>query len=139
MSLYKTFTTDKDLEKEGILLQYGFNSKKLPITIRVARAGGANTAYTKSLERRTKPFRRQIQTETMDDKQAKELMMDVYLDSVILGWENMEDAKLNDLPFSRENALKLFTDLPDLFTDVQEQAQKSALYRKEILDADSKN
>jgi hypothetical protein len=33
----------------------------------------------------------------------------------------------------------LFNDLPDLFEDVQEQAQKAALFRADIREADAKN
>lgn len=132
MSLYAQFTTDKDLEKKGIVLEYGLNSKGLPIGIRVARAGGSNAAYAKRMEAKAKPFRRQIQTETIDKKQLEKLVLEVFCETVILGWENVEDQAGNELTYSVENAVKLFTDLPDLFADVQEQAGKAALFRTEI-------
>jgi hypothetical protein len=67
------------------------------------------------------------------------MMRDVYVETVVLGWEGMLDAAGNPLPFNKENALKLFTDLPDLFQDVMEQAGKLALFREDIREDEAKN
>lgn len=139
MSLYKSFKTDANLEKSGIELEYGENSKEQPILIRIARAGGANSAYNKRLEVLTKPYRRQIQTETVDNKVLEKIVAQAFAETVVLGWEGVEDEDNNELVFSVDNVVKLFTDLPDLYKDIQEQAQKTALFRQEILEADSKN
>lgn len=139
MSLYKSFKTDANLEKSGIELEYGENSKGQPILIRIARAGGANSAYNKRLEVLTKPYRRQIQTETIDNKVLEKIVAQAFAETVVLGWEGVEDEANNELPFSVDNVVKLFNDLPDLYKDIQEQAQKTALFRQEILEADSKN
>lgn len=139
MSLYKQFKTDDNLERIGILLQYGENSKGKPIAIRIARAGGANSQYTKLIEARVKPYRRQIQNETIERVVVDKLLRQVYAETVVLGWENVEDEAGNELPFSTDNCVKLFEDLPDLFADIQEQSQRAALFRQDILEADSKN
>lgn len=131
-SLYKTFATNEQVEKEGVILEYGLNSAGKPIQIRVARAGGSNAKFAKALEAKTRPYRRQIQNETMDKDLELKVFMEVYVDSVILGWENVEDRAGKPLPFNRENCIKLLTDLPDLFHDIREQSQKSALFRAEI-------
>lgn len=131
-SLYSQFASDSKLEKEGVLLEYGENSKGLPIGIRIARAGGGNLQYIKALEAKVKPYRRQIQTETIDRKLVEKLTLEVFCKTVVLGWENVEDEAGNPLEFSYDNAIKLFTDLPDLFADVQEQAGKAVLFRKLI-------
>lgn len=139
MSLYKSFKTDTSLEKDGILLEYGKNSKGNPIAIRIARAGGANSQYTKRMEAKVKPYRRQIQNETIERALLEDIVKEVFAETVVLGWENVEDENGNDMSFSKENCIKLFTDLPDLFTDVQEQAQRSALFRQDVREADAKN
>lgn len=138
-NIYKKFRTDTNSEKSGIWLNYGANSKGNDMMILIARAGGGNTNFSKCLEKRTKPIRRQLQNETVDEKDARQVMLDVYADSIILGWENMEDEHNNDLPFNRTNVLQVMQDLPDLFADIQEQAQKAALFRADILENDSKN
>lgn len=139
MSLYKTFQTSQHLEKNGIELQYGENDKGEEIIIRIARAGGANSAYNKRLEALVKPYRRQITSETIDNKVLEKLILQAFAETVILGWSGVEDAEGNVLECTVDNVIKLFTDLPDLFKDVQDQAQKSVLFREEILELESKN
>lgn len=139
MSLYKQYATDTNLEKTGIELQYGENANGGEIIIRVARAGGSNTAYTKRMEALVKPYRRQIQAETIDNKVLEKLVMQAFAETVVLGWENVEDRNGNLMEFNVANVIQLFTDLPDLFKDVQEQAQKAVLFREDILEVESKN
>lgn len=149
MSLYSQFKTNADLEREGILLEYGTASNGKPIAIRIARAGGSNVMFQKRAEALVKPMRRQIQTETADDKQIQRVMRQLYAETVVLGWENVELPVVNEdgsrtgamqfVPYTVANCIKLFEDLPDLFTDLQEQAQRSALFRQTILEAEAGN
>lgn len=138
-NLYKQYRTDPNVEREGILLELGENSKGQMMAIRIARAGGANTAYNKLVEARIKPYRRQIQNDTMDSSIAERVLAEVYAETVVIGWENLEDEKNNPLPYSVDNCKKLFADLPDLFKEIQLQSQRTALYRADILEADAKN
>lgn len=139
MSLYKTFGTDTALEKQGLFLEYGNNSKGEPVRIRIARAGGANVQYRKRMEALTKPIRKQIANETADVEQLRAIVRQVFAETVVLGWEGVEDREGNALTYSTANVVKLFTDLPDLFDDVQEQAQRLALFRAEVQESDAKN
>lgn len=139
MSLYSQFQTDPKLEKEGILLEYGETSDGKPICIRIARAGGANKAFEKKMEFETKPVRRQLQNETIGNTQLLKILRKVYAETVVLGWENVEDRNGKPIPFNVENCIQLFTDLPDLFTDLQEQSRRAALFREQALEDDAKN
>lgn len=138
-NLYSQFATDKKAESEGIVLSYGMNSHDEPIEIRIARAGGANQRFAKVFEAKIRPVKRQMQTETLDQKVADKLLVETYAEAIVLGWTGVEDRDGNAMTFSKENVVKLFTDLPDLFRDVQEASQKSALFREDILETDSKN
>lgn len=139
MSLYQQFKSDANLEKSGILLEYGFNKAGKTIAIRIARAGGGNSAYTKRMEAKVKPYRRQIQTETIDLTVVEKLLREVYAETVVLGWENVDDAEGNPLAYSAANCVKLFEDLPELFKDIQEQSLRSALFRAELLEGAAGN
>lgn len=139
MSLYNTFKTDRNLETSGVWLNYGPNSKGGDQRIKVARAGGANKSFQKALTTKMRPFRRQLETGTMDVAVADTLMLDVYAETVVLGWENIEDQDGNELPFSVENVKQLFADLPDLAADVRSQAQEIAIFRADIAEASAKN
>lgn len=139
MSLYSQFKTEDSLEKQGILLEYGTTEDGKPICIRIARAGGANKAYEKRMEAEVKPYRRMIQNETIETSVVTRILRKVFAETVVLGWENVQDESGKDIPFNVENCIKLFEDLPDLFKDVQEQAQRAALFRAEVREADAKN
>ena len=141
--LYKQFKTDKTLENKGVELNYG------DFRITIARAGGANKQFSKVLSAKSKPFRRAIQTETMNDDRAMELLMETYAASVILNWETKVNGKFQVgiepsegdklLPFTVENVILTLTNLPDLFMDVQEQATRVAIFREDILEAEAGN
>lgn len=148
MSMYKTFKTDDSLEKTGIFLDYG------EFRVTIARAGGSNKRFAKVLEAKTKPYRRAIQTEMMDQERGATLLREVYAEAVVLNWEvrDGEDKDGNpkwrvgiELPdgtigaFTKENVLLTFNNLPDLFSDIQEQAGKAALFRASIQEAEAGN
>lgn len=134
MSPYEMFKTDKKLEQDGIVLDYG------SFKITIARAGGSNRRFEQLLEARAKPLRRAMAIETPGLKRRVEpLLREVFAETVVLGWENVRDAQGNVMPFSKENCVKLFTDLPDLFADVQEQAAKMSHFRTESLEDEAKN
>lgn len=130
---YSVFLTDKALEKEGIVLDYG------DFKIKVARAGGANAAFQKALASKIRPYKRQLDAGTIPDDVAEKLFLDVYAEAVVLGWEGVTDENGKPLPYSKENAVKLFSDLPDLFRDVQNQAAAISNFRAEVTEDTIKN
>lgn len=152
MSLYKQFRTDATVEREGLWLNYGPNDDLPEIgknadgtsiypekRILIARAGGANDAFSKRLEAKGKPHRRQIQHETIDPKLLLTIVKEVYAETVVLGWENVTDENGVVMSFNKENCIKVFNDLPDLFIDLKEQAERSALFRVHVREEDAKN
>lgn len=142
MSLYKTFKTNKTVEQGGLVVGYGNNSKGKPIEIRLARAGGSNVAFLSRYEILTKPHRRIMQMDTKPDgfrDVMDGVMRQVYAETVIKDWQGVEDENGQDLEFNVDNVMKLLKDLPDLFNDIIEQANNSALFRDEIRAADAKN
>lgn len=139
MSLFKQFETSPDLERKGVLLDYGKNADGTDIMIRIARAGGANKQYDKRMEILTKPMRRQIQNETVEAESIDRVFRKVWAETVVLGWEHVQDEQGKEIPFSVDNCIALFEKLPDLFADIQEQSRKAALFRQANLEADGKN
>lgn len=149
MSLYDSFKTNHDLEVKGIEIDYG------DFILTIARAGGSNKKFERVLEAKTKPYRRALQTETMDPSVANQIMLEVYAEAIILNWQTkvgegqhgkplykvgIEAPKGGDLlPFKTKNVVQVLQDLPDLFTDIQGQANKFALYRDSVLEAEAGN
>lgn len=132
-SPYELFGTDSDREKGGIELDYG------DFQIRVARAGGSNRRYFKVLEQKSKPIRRALATGTANPQQVAAIMREVFAETVVLGWTGVTDREGNDLPFTKDNAVQLFKDLPDLFADIQNQASSYAQFLEVQAEADEGN
>ena len=139
-SAHAMFGTDKNMEKNGIILDYD------DFWLRIARAGGANTRYNDVLKHKFKPHRRAIQTETLSDAKADALVLETFAETVILGGGCkaygegfLVAADGSKLQITRENLITYFGELPDLFADVKEQAGKISLFRKEVLETDAKN
>ena len=118
MSLYKSFKTDANAEVNGIELDFGSGT-----IFKIARAGKSNPAFAKASRSRLKPYLFAIKAGTLSDDQASSIMVQVYADSVVLGWVGVTDESGKEMEFNRDNVVKLLTDLPDLFEQIKEYAE----------------
>lgn len=149
-SPFAAFETDPSVERDGIKLDYG------AFYFRVARAGGANSRFRDVLRQRMAPHKRAVATETMNDDLADKISIDVFAETVILGWGRPakdKDGKPTgkdeegvitwrdgtDRDYSVDSVKELFRLLPDLARDVMVQAQSAALFRSAIADIDAGN
>lgn len=147
MSLRKTFKTSKELEVQGVWVEVGINDHNgKPIRIRIARMSQTNKRYTIALNRATRPHQSAINTNTMDPLLARDMLQKVFVEAVLLDWDNLPKSDLtgNDedkdaLPFTAENALALFIEMPDLYDDWEKRAQSAATFREEELEDLAKN
>lgn len=147
MSLRKTFKTDKSAEVEGVWLEVAINDHNgKPIRVKLARMSSTNKRYTKALNSATKPHQSAIQNDALDNDLAKRLLQEVFAETVLLDWENLPTSELTGdmgdtepLPFSKENALKLFDEMPDLYDDWEARAQKAAAFRESEREASAGN
>jgi hypothetical protein len=130
---YALFASDKTAETQGIDLDYG------PFRITIARAGGSNRKYSLVFERVVGPHRLAIQNGTFDEDASVRLLAQVYAEAIILGWSGVTDAQGQPLEFNTDNCVKLLTDLPDLFSDIQAQAGKAANFRASAVEDAAKN
>lgn len=137
---YSMFETDPDLEKNGIKVDYGH------FWWVIARAGGANRRWERAIERVTRPLRRAIATETLENEVGKEALRKAFVEACVIGWGSKKHGdgvmvgKDNEpITFTKENVAKQLTDLDWLFQDLRETANKAALYRKVLQEHDEKN
>jgi hypothetical protein len=146
-SIYEMFATDKNLEKTGVWLAFGPDGKYG--RFHIARAGGANTRYAKALEAKTRPIRKSIETGTLDNDEGEAMMLDLYVETVILGWENVRarptaEQQLNNepgdlIPYSRAAAKKLMQEVPDLMVEIRGYATNFTNFRGKQIEEDSGN
>lgn len=139
MSIHKMYKTDEKVEVEGVELNYGDNGHGEDTVIIVGRAGGSNSAYQKALTAALRPYRKQIQTSTLDPKVFNKVLLDVYMKTVIKGARGLVDADGNVIENSAENIRATLVTLPDLFEDVKEQATDAAIFRADAVEDIAKN
>jgi hypothetical protein len=123
MDLRKTFGGDKALERDGVDLHLGGDAY-----VTVARAGGTNVAYDRAVQKHMRPHR--SKTGYLDNDVYVDVLKQAYADAVVLDWRGIEfDGE--PLPYSRENALKLMRELPDLWDVIKTHAEKLANFQHE--------
>lgn len=140
MNPYAQFETDPDLEKNGIRIDYG------DYYWIIARTGGANKRWERAIERVTRPIRRAIQTETLDNEVGREKVREAFVEACVIGWGSKKHGDgvmvgRDDAPiqFNKENVNRVLTELDWLFQDLRDSANKASLYRKVLEDHDAKN
>lgn len=133
-TIYDKFGTDKKAEQEGIILDYGDGME-----IRIARAGGSNVKFEKSVQQKMRKYGLQAKHDLLEPEQQREIFREVLAETVVLGWKGVTDRDGNDLPYSKDNCIQLFKDLPDLFDDVLEQSRKSSLFKQNLLEVEAGN
>jgi hypothetical protein len=139
VSIFKQFQTDKSKELEGIDVEFGANEDGSVPTFKLARMCRSNKKYTKAIEAATKPVQRLIELGTLKDSQGESIMLDVFVSTILLGWENIVGPDGHKIPFSKENAKSLMIQLPDLYDELQDKAKKISLFMEASLEQDAKN
>lgn len=130
-SVYDIFETETDAEVSGTWIDIG------PSKFKLARAGGANENFLKTAAKRIKPF--QSALESLPKKAADEMAQGIFVDTILLDWQNVTDRSGQEIPYSRDAAKKLLQDLPNLFIALQAEANKMSNFTKSNLEAAAKN
>lgn len=118
MSIYTQFKTDPKAEVGGVPIKFKPNKDGTVPTVYLARMGGANKDFSRIHTEAWKPFQGEITAGAMSDAQRLEIAVGVFVDSCVRGWSNMQDENDVAIPFSREAAIKLFNDLPELYSEL---------------------
>jgi len=151
---YGKFGTDKSLETEGAVCDLGEAGVYL-----LARAGGANSRFTAMVRKLTQPHRRQLIAGTLDADIANRLNREAFAKTCLIKWfkkgeplprdpgskgdpvlceHDVTGPDGNPLPYTVENAVKLLTDLPDLFDDLMAFSTSTATFQREEVEAEGK-
>lgn len=132
MGLYNTFKSDGVKEREGrwFSISAAANEDGSVPKFKLARMHSNNPAYQAALERVYKEFGVAIDNEILESGKAKPILLEVFVTTVLLDWENVQDHEERPIPFSVENATTLLNDLPDLYDVLKDQARKLGNFRK---------
>lgn len=117
-SIYDAFKTDPNAEQNGIDLDFG------DFKVTIARSGGANKKYEKLIRQKLDRYKRAIAFDALPEETAKRVLIECYAEAVVLGWTGVLDENGLPIDFSVENCVKLFTELPEFFTQVREESER---------------
>lgn len=147
MSLSKQYQTNNELENNGVPVTVGDeNHDGSFATFILARASKTNKAYQAALTKAAAPFQRQLQLKIDVSAQLEKAFMGVFCDTVLRGWSHVLKADVTGvetdegfIEFNKQNAIALFTRLPELYDFLQEQANSASLFLEATREESAKN
>lgn len=137
MSIWDMYETDLAKETEGFW--YNVNKR---ISVKMARAGGANLSFTKAMEEKTREHRKRggaLEGDNMDIELVTEIMKETFAEIIILDWKGITTKDGKKIAFSVAAAKRLIADLPDLYAELRDAAGAAANFRVEEIRADVGN
>lgn len=145
MSLSSLYKVDENKESKGVEFPFPPNEDgTVPVFI-VSRMAQSNVKYAKALEEAVKPYKHLQRTGELKGKLATKVVMEAFVKGCLEGWRHVKFGDIvgghnnEDAPFTHDNAIKLFTRLPDLFADLQEFASQLVNFREAEIEEDAKN
>lgn len=126
-NLDKLFKTDATLERDGV--DFALDDKT---SFRVRRFNSQNPRVKAAMASYYKPYARQVELGTLPQEKSSEITMKLFIDVCLASWEGVEDEKGNPIECNKDNALKLFKALPDLFETLWKYANDFANYKEDL-------
>lgn len=131
MDIGKTYGTNKQLEEGGVWIELGDGA-----SILVARAG--NKENRAALKRLIAPHKVALRNDKLADEVLERLTIEAMAETILLGWKGIrENGK--DVPYSRDNAVRLLTDYKDFRDQVSAFSTEMALFQQAEEAAEQKN
>ncbi len=127
---FSKFLTDPEAEEAGVWVEAGDG-----LRLRVARTN--NARYRRALAEAARPNREALRgpggPELLD-----RILLDVFADTVLLGWEGLEDEEGKPLPYSRAVARQCLERSRDFRDLVGSLAERQEQFRKKEAEAAGK-
>jgi len=113
----------------------------------VSRMTRNNQKYQQAFTAKFDPHMTAIQADAMSEALAKKLTRELFVDEILHDVRNLPLSDLtgdeadNDkvMEYTRENALRLFDELPDLYDDWEGRAKKASNFRAAATEKAAKN
>lgn len=116
------------------------------IRFKMRRPGGANVEYLAANEKASKPYRHLTNgvggKKELPFEIQQKIVKNVFVNHLLVDWENVVDEDGGVMEFSSENALKLFdeeTGVPDVYIELLQACQSEELFLASNKEDDSKN
>lgn len=133
-NLDKVFKTDEKLIKDGVdlVIQEENAAEGIKeVSFRVRHFSSENTRVKAAISKHYKPYARQIELGTLDQKTNDLVTIKMFIDVCLVEWKGVEiDGK--EVECTKENAQTLFVRLPNLFDTLWRYANDFNNYREDL-------
>jgi hypothetical protein len=126
-------TADPAAEKGGIKVEVDFalsDETRLSGWLLVRRAGGNNLLFASTATALRKPYKYQLDNDTLPADKLDELNRNLYADACVADFGGFVDEDGQPVAYSREAARALLAEYSEIYEIVREQANKAANYRQ---------
>lgn len=114
MNLYEVYSSNEEMEKNGVWFEMSDT-----VGFKVKKFGGANAKKIQQLQAKyLKPYTRMMKAGKMDEKLERKLYVEIFVDGCLVDWKGVTDKDGKVLEFTRDNAISIMNDLPNLFDEV---------------------
>jgi hypothetical protein len=127
--------TDSKKEMEGVEYIFPDGAKVI-----LKRFGGSNQVLcSQMMAKYHKPYARQLELGSLDPKTANGLMAKVLVESCMIGWSGFTEIQIGaegsvdvEVPFTKEKAIKVFSEAPEECTKLLNFATDHNNYRVDL-------
>lgn len=126
-NLDSLFKTNSNLEKDGVWFKAGEG-----VSFLVRRFGGSNSQRLKlAMAKYHKPKARLIELDQLSPEETHLIMSKVFAEACLVDWKGVQIDE-QDVPCNFENAVKLFTTLPELFESLWSYASGYESFKEDL-------
>lgn len=144
MGLHAKNKTDKALETDGIWKDY------ITHRVKIARAGGSNDRYLKTMEDLQKTLRRSGDPSEIPKSRQDAIMAKVLAETIVLDWQTWDDEKQDWVPgiekvdgsvgkFTKELVTETLLELPDVMNVIQMDAMSHKNFLETVREEEKGN
>lgn len=126
-------STDKTMEKDGVRVEVDFalsDESRLTGWLLVRRAGGNNLQFATVATALRKPFKYQLDNDTLPADKLDQLNRNLYADACVADFGGFLGEDDQPIAYSRDAARALLAEYSAIYDIVREQANKEANYRQ---------
>lgn len=125
-NLDQFFKTSADLEKNGVEFEIAPG-----VSFMLRPFKSTNPRVKAAMATLYKPYARQIELDTLGIEKQRDIQMKLFIQVCLAGWTGVE---IDGTPVecTPDNALRLFTELPDLFDTLQKHSNDFNNYKEDL-------
>jgi len=139
MSIFSQFKTNKNAEENGVIVKFKANDDGTIPSFRIGRANRNNIKWVKTVEEKFRPYQKEIDEKTITREEANKLNLEIFVCSLLISWEHIQGPTGTEIECNYDNAISLFTNLPDLYEKLTDVSSKMENFLEVNLKEDEKN